>query len=162
VFCVLFLLCIFSALFALIYFTVVFLYTLCSVRSGCARSTRLIDHPTSSFVISPTSPFSTVLKRTPEQLAAIDGKLGDAQLPNLRSLAVNPSNYVWYDAPTGWASQLSTPSPQVLSTNTPRLKNLSPSEYQHLKHLVVSLRIMGAGLQQEIKGLDKWLDSPGS
>ena len=90
----------------------------------------------------------------------IDGTLGGAQLPKLRSLAVNPSNYVWSDTPTGWASQLSAPSLQVLSTNTSRLKNLSPSKYQHLKHLTVSLRIMGAGLQQEIKGLDRWLNSP--
>lgn len=87
--------------------------------------------------------------------------LGDAQLPNLHSLAVNPSNYAWSDTPTGWASQLSAPSLQTLSTNTSRLKSLSPSKYQHLKHLTVSLRIMGAGLQQEIKGLDGWLNSPG-
>ena len=86
---------------------------------------------------------------------------GAAQLPMLRSLTVNPSNYAWFDSPFGWGSQLSTPSLQALSTTTPRLKNLSPSIYQHLKHLTVSLRAMGASLQQEIKGLDRWLNSPG-
>jgi hypothetical protein len=90
----------------------------------------------------------------------IEGTLSGAQLPKLHSLAVNTSNYVWYDT-AGWANQLSAPSLQVLSTNAPRLKNLSPSKYQYLKHLTVSLRIMGTGLQQEIKGLDRWLNSPG-
>ena len=91
----------------------------------------------------------------------INGTLDGAQLPNLRSLAVNSSKYLWYDGVSSWASQLSTPSLQVLSTDTSRLKNLSPSKYHHLKHLVVSLRIMGARLQQEIIGLDRWLNSPG-
>jgi hypothetical protein len=38
---------------------------------------------------------------------------------------------------------------------------MSPSKYQYLKHLTVTLRIMGVGLQHEIKGLDRWLNAPG-
>jgi len=89
----------------------------------------------------------------------IDGTLGGTQLPKLHSLAVNPGNHVWSDTPVGL--RLSAPSLQVLSTNAPRLKGLSPSKHQYLKHLTVSLRIIGVGLQQEIKGLDSWLNAPG-
>ena len=64
-------------------------------------------------------------------------------------LAVDPSNYVWYDTPTGWADPLSAPSLEVLSTNTSRLKNLSPGKYQHLKHLTVSLRVIGQALARD-------------
>ena len=89
----------------------------------------------------------------------VDGIFSGAQLPNLHSLSINPSNHIWSDYPAGWANQLWAPSLQVLSTNAPRLKNAPPNKYQFLKHLTVSLQIMGPGLQQEIKGLDRWFNS---
>lgn len=89
---------------------------------------------------------------------AIYSTLSGARLPKLHTLATSTSDY---DAPTSWVSQLSAPSLQTLSTNASQLKNVSPSKFQFLKHLTVSLRIIGTGLQQEIKGLDRWFNTPG-
>ena len=73
-------------------------------RNCIVGASRLIDHPTYSFIVSPTSPFSAVLKRTLEQLAAL-WQGGIASSPStVQSVVLGyPSylarNYVRYDTP---------------------------------------------------------------
>lgn len=101
---------------------------------------------------------------------SIDSILRGAQLPRLHTLATSPNESVWIDATVSWASQLSAPSMQSqlsapslqnLNTSAPHLKTVSPGIFQFLKHLTVSLRVMGTGLEREIKELVRWFNTPG-